>query len=369
MKKWMYKNILQTSTLQFDGHIRDYFIENSKRTVAFYILPRSGSLKNFIEVYENGRLIKKIVVFSPKNILLAYISYYLQYLFILFRIFPPREKIYFINHQPIFFFLNSIIRIFKNIEIVYWVADYWPMNTVSIKIFRFLIHFYHDRSENTLYMSDRINRKLNGRIMMKSNKKTVMLGIRPKKINTSEKITKDIILCFIGVIVESQGIELIFEIISKRSDIKLKLIGSGNKELVEKYQKIIEQYKISDRVYFPNKFFYGDKLYKEILDCHAGIALYKVNKNTAAYFADPAKIKQYTEFGLPIIMTSAAEVADYIEHFHAGIIVKRNVNSVDVAIEKLKKNYYYYLSGLRNFNNHFNYKKYYNKSFQFIEAD
>lgn len=369
MKKWKYENILQTSTLQFDGHIKDYFVENSRRVVAFYILSRKGLLKNFIEVYEEGRLAKKIVLFSPKNILLAYMSYYIQYLFILFNIFPPREKIYFINHLPIFLFLNSIIRIFKNIEFIYWITDYWPMNSISIKIFRFLIHFYHDRLKNTLYISDRINQTLNGRVITQLNKKTVMLGIKPKKISANKKNINNIILCFIGVLVESQGIELILEAISKRSDVKLKLIGTGDKQLVKKYKMIIGKYKIADRVYFPNKFFYGDQLYRKISDCHAGIVLYNVDKNTASYFADPAKIKQYAEFGLPIITTSAPEIAEYIRNFHAGIVVKRNINSVYDAIEKLEKNYSYYLSGLQKFNQHFDYKQYYLKSFKFIEID
>lgn len=367
MKKWRFGNILQTSTAQFDGHIRDYFVKNSKRVVALYILPRSGSVRNFIEVYERGKLKKRIELFSPKNVIVAYITYYFQYLFILFRIFPRREKIYFVNHLPIFFFFNSIIRIFRKIEIIYWIADYWPMTSLSIKIFRFLIYFYHARSQKTLYMSDRINKKMNGIILSSVNKKTVMLGIDPQKISNSRKIDSKIKLCFVGVLIESQGIDILLSVVAKNSNVTLNIIGTGEKELVEKYRKLIEKYNISSRVYFPNSFLYGEDLRRSIQDCYVGMALYRVDKNTATYYADPSKIKQYAELGLPIIMTKAAEVSRYIERFHAGIVVERDVKSVNTAIEKIRRNYSYYLSGLVKFNNYFEYERYYNKAFQFLE--
>ncbi len=367
--KYTYGNILQTSTLQFDGHIREYFVKHSKRVVAFYILPRGGNVRNFIEVYEYGRLIKKISVYSPRNIFLAYMSYYVQYIYILFIHFPRNETVCFINHLPIFFFFNSIVRSFRKLEIIYWVADYWPMNTLIIRIFRRLMRFYHDRSCYTLYVSDRINKVMNkGKICNSNHKKTVMLGIRPPKLTVKKKVKKTIRLCFIGVLIQSQGVDVLLKVLTHNKNIHLTLIGTGDPALVQEYKNFVKKNHIEKQVIFPNTFLYGDDLYKAVKQCDVGIALYRVDPNSVTFYADPAKIKQYAEFGLPVIMTDAADIASYIDTFHAGIVVKQDVQSVLSAIEQLRKKYNFYLSGLQKFNEHFNYQAYFKGKFSFLEV-
>ena len=174
-------------------------------------------------------------------------------------------------------------------------------------------------------------------------------------------------LCFIGVLVESQGIDFLLNVVAKNKEVKLKLIGTGERAVVAKYKKLVERYKISDRVFFPNRFYYGSELARIVSDCHVGVGLYTIDPNAVTYYADPAKIKQYAEFGLPILMTDAAEVAQYLKRFHAGIIVERNVEAINRAIKEMKENYTAYLAGLKRFNEYFNYRKYYKKAFRFLE--
>ena len=131
---------------------------------------------------------------------------------------------------------------------------------------------------------------------------------------------------------------------------------------------MIKEYKIEDRVYFPNKFLYKGELKNQIKDCHVGVALYAVDPNTVTYYADPAKIKQYAEFGLPIVMTNAADIAKYIKRFHAGEVVTRDIISISNAFNRIKNNYQYYLEGLNRFNHYFEYNKYFSKKFKFIES-
>ncbi len=241
------------------------------------------------------------------------------------------------------------------------------MNVPSINFFRWFMYYYHKRLKYTIYVSDRINKVMNsGKLLNQENKHTVMLGINPPKIE-KRKLKNSITLCFIGVIVESQGVDLLLSTVAKNKNLNLRIIGTGREELVQKYKKLITTLGLENRVYFPNKFIYGNELSKEIKNCHAGIVLYEENKNTVTYFADPAKIKQYAEFGLPVIMTRASEITDYIERFKAGIIVQRNEKSVSKAISEMMESYPDYLEGIKRFNKYFDYKSYYAKAFRFLE--
>ncbi len=368
MKKKLYKNIFSLATLQFAGHCLQHMIENSDKLVALYLLPRGGGVKNFIEVYHNGILVERRDLISPRNVLLSYIFYYLDYLYVLLRYFSFHEHFYFLNSFPFFFFFNSIIRLIWRIEFVYWIGDYWPMRSLYTDIIRFLTHYYHDRTQYAFYLSDRINKIMNhGKILHESTKRTAMWGVDPPNISLKKLSGNEITLCHIGVLVEWQGIDLLLAVVAKDKRLRLKLIGTGNAALMEKYKRLIKEYGITDKVYFPNKFFYGKDLQKQIKDCQIGMALYTVDANSVTYYADPAKVKQYAEFGFPIIMTNAAGIADYITKFRAGIVVTRDIHKIQEAINKMKNNYKLYLKGLNEFNKFFSFRTYYRKIFKFME--
>lgn len=367
MRKFRYKTIFLLTSLQYANHIREYFVENSKKAIAFYILPRNGTINNFIEIYQKGKRTDRRFLYSPKNLFLWHIMLYINYLFILFTYTRKGEKVFFINYLFTFFFLHNLVRVFRNIEFVCWVGDYWPMNTISIKIYRFFVNYYHRHTRYAFYQTDRINKKMNGKIINTKYRKTIMPGINPPKINLKKRIEKELTLSFIGVLVPWQGVDLLLRIVANNTALRLRLIGTGEKKLVYKYQELIKKYKIADRVYFPNKFMYEEELHKEIKQAHIGIALYDVDDRKVTFYADPAKIKQYMEFGLPVIMTEAAEIAEYIKKFDAGIVVEKNVTSVQVAITKMKNNYTHYLKNLDKLNHWLDFRAYYKGKFSFLE--
>jgi len=367
-KSRRYKSILSLATLQFDGHVTEYFRKNSEKLVAWYLLPRGGNIKNFVALYRNGRLIERKEFFSPRYLILAYAWYYLEFLYILIRYFPLGETFYFINFQPFFFFFRPVIRLFWRIEYVYWVGDYWPMNVLSIRFFRMLMHYYHDRSAYTLYLSDRINKVMNyGRIVRSPGRGTVMWGIKPPTDYRHKRSTQTITLCFIGVLTQWQGIDALLSIVAKNPNMRLTLIGTGHPSLTKKYRRFIEEHHVSDRVIFPNRFFYGKELARLVRDCDIGVALYDTNPNTVSYYADPAKIKQYAEFGLPIIMTDSADIAGYISKYKAGVIVDRDPRHITRAIRDIKQHYERYTGGVKKFNDFFSYEVYYSRMFRFLE--
>lgn len=365
---YKYKTVFIIATLQFDGHVLEYLRKYTEKLVALYLLPRGGGVSNLYEVYHRGVRVEKKDVYSPKKLFLAYLFYYIHFLRLLYCYFQSEEKLYFINSYWFYFFLRPVTRIFRNIHYVYWIGDYWPMDTLLAKIQTFFIHYYHGRNRICLYLSDRINRKMNkGTLVHTQYKKTSMWGIDPPNISIKKLSGNEITLCHIGVLVEWQGIDLLLAVVARDKRLRLKLIGTGNASLMAKYERLIKEYGITDRVYFPNKFFYGIDLRKQIKDCEIGMALYKVDTKSVTYYADPAKVKQYAEYGLPIIMTNAAGVADYITKFRAGIVVTRDIHSIQEAINKMKNNYELYLHGLNEFNKFFTFRTYYREIFKFME--
>jgi glycosyltransferase involved in cell wall biosynthesis len=367
-KTFRYPTIMLLTSLQYANHLREYFVENSKKTIAFYVLPRKGKTKNFVEVYENG--VKKISydLYSPPNLFLWHMMLYVNYLKILYRHTSKNEKIYFISYLFTLYFMFPLVRLFRNINFVVWVADYWPMKDLSIQIYMFCVRYYHNHAKFAFYQTNRINEKMNeGKLVNSFNRKTIVPGIDPPKINFSKKIKEKTTLCFVGVLVPWQGLDVLLKVVKENPNINLKLIGTGETPVVDNIKRLINVYKIKNRVYFPNKFIYKNELKKHVKQSDIGIALYEVDSMKVTYYADPAKIKQYMEYGLPVIMTNAAEIARYVKMFNAGIIVERNSNSVNKAIEKMRNNYAFYLKNLKKMNDTFNFRKYYIDKFSFLQ--
>jgi len=362
-KKFRYKRIFLLASLQSSGNVAEYFSQNTEKLVIFFIMPRPQNEPNLVRVYKKGRLLQEKRIISSSNLFLYYFLIYFNYLRIMFNHFSPQEKFYFLHGHPLFFFFNSLLKNLREFEIVYWIGDYYPPHSLWLRLYRRLVSFYHHRTKYTLYLTDRINKKMNGKVINLKNKKTVMWGTNLPK-NYQKNFPKDsVILCFIGLVKKAQGLPLIFKVLKKNKKIKLKILGFCPEALYKNYQKIIQKTGIGNRVYFPNKFI--NDLTAETKDCHIGIALYK--NDPVVYFADPGKIKTYARIGLPIIMSDISEIAQYIRKFRAGEVAKRETDAVYKAIEKIKNNYQDYIKGLKRFNQHFYYKRHYKKAFEFLE--
>ncbi len=368
-QQYYYKNIFLYASLQFCGNIEKYFQENTETLLVFHVLPRQGNAFNLARRYEKGILVKEEKVTSSSNIILYYFLWYYHYLSLLLKHFSKEKKIHVISFHPLSFFFSRIQKMLRNITFVYWVGDYFPGNNPINIFYRNVSKFYHKKIRYKGYLSDRLNEKMNGKIVNTLEVKTIMWGVIPLPKKPVKKINNNLQLGFVGVMRNSQGIEFLIEAVGKISNVSLRLLGPCAAELYEKYATIIKKYHIEKRVYFPNKILYGDALQKEIEKCHIGVALYDVSSETTTFYADPAKVKTYAQYGLPILMTDAADIANYIKRFHAGEIVTQEIGSVQEAVEKITNNYEAYLYGVKAFTDYFNYEKYYKKRFAFLEIE
>jgi glycosyltransferase involved in cell wall biosynthesis len=365
MRTFRYKNILLFSSPQFSGNISEYFIEHTEKLIIYVTMPRFNNKFNLVRHYNNGKLVSEKKVISSGNVFLYYFYWYCTYLNCLLICFSRQEKFFVITWQPYFFFGGTIQKLIRKISFVYWVGDYFPPVTPTLRLYEKIKKYYATQIPYVCYLSDRINMKMNGRVVDTKFKKTIAWGVKP---NTEErKIGKKFILCFIGVIKPSQGLEVLLKAVQQIKTVELKILGSGNDTYVQKYKKLIDEYDIKNRVFFPNKMYYDKQIAAEVKDCSIGVALYDVNKNSATYYADPGKIKTYAQYGLPILMTPIADVEKYINKFFAGEIVSQDIKDVERAIQLMKKKYKKYTKGIADFNSFFDYEKYYKEKFAFLE--
>lgn len=363
MKKFRYKNVILYTTHQWCGNTLNYFIETSQNLLVFLLMPRVQNKDNVIRIYKKGKLIKEENISLSENFFLYYLMWYLHYIRALFLYFSSKDPIIIVTAHPYIFLGMLLQKVFRKIIFVYWIGDYFPPLTPTLRIFEMIKKFYHDRIHYTFYLGDGVNKIMNGRIVNESNKKTVMWGVKPKKITRNlNEIDKSIL--HVGVIRNSSGLDVVYDLLKKHKDYKLTIIGVCDDITFSDHKKIINDYKIADRVFFPNRFYSDEELDEISKKSFVGVATYTIDKSNVIYYSDPGKVKTYAEMNLPIIMSNTSMIAPYISKYKAGEVIERDVDSLFEALEKIRANYKDYLKGLAQFNKHFYYKTYYNDGFK-----
>lgn len=368
MKKFLYKSIFVYSSLQFCGHVEEYFVQNSEKLVVYVVMPRLKNKFNLLRIYKEGKLVEEKRVLSSENIFLYYLSWYFHYLYFIFKYFSRNEKFYVFTGHPISLFGMSLQKLFRpNIKYAYWIGDYFPKKGILLRAYEWIKKYYNDKVSFACYLSDNINKVMNGKVVNQANRKTVMWGVRPIKIKRSIDNNTFVIL-FIGLIKDSQGLEFLLHFLQEHSVYKLNIIGICDQRLYNKYQSLIKEYKIQNQVFFPNRFFTDDELIDIAKTCHVGIALYNTDKDNPTYYTDPGKVKAYAELRLPIIMSNVSSIAAYIKKFGCGEVIVREDKELAEALLKIKNNYRSYMNGLKKFNEYFYYESYYDKGFKFLKS-
>lgn len=366
MNKMYYKNIFIYSSLQFTGNVEEYFAQHSEKLVAFVLMPRQQPDSSLVRFYKMGKLVEERKVKFFNNMFLYYFLWYIYQFYFIVKYFPRKEKITIITFHPLSFFGMRLQKLIRNIDFVYWVADYFPPVSMPLILLEKLKKFYNSKVKYACYLSDKINEIMNGKIVDTVERKTVMWGILPKNIKRNIDKNNFTIL-FVGVIRESQGLEFVFDFLKTHKDYSIKIIGEGDGRLFDKYKRTIKEYMIDDQVYFPNRFFEDSELEEISKTCQFGIAVYDIDKTSATYYTDPGKVKTYSSLGLPVIMSNVSAIAPYVKEFESGKVIKKNDKELDDALLEINNNYNKYLEGVNKFNKYFFYETYYKKSFNFLE--
>lgn len=365
MKKFRYNNIFLYGSLQFSGHVEEYFGKNAKKAIVFIAMPRLNKTHNILRIYNKGVLEQDITIPSHAHFLLYYLLWFFNYWRIVFTHFPKKEKTIVLSGHPISFFGMKIQQLFRNITFVYWVGDYFPGKSMGITIYEKIKKYYHDKLKYACYLSDGINNVMNGKVCNTQNKKTVMWGVKPPR--RTKKQSKTCHILFIGVIKPSQGLEHVFSFLTKHPEYHLHIVGVCEGSLYKSYRRIIKKKNIQKQVTFPNKFYDDTKIARIASTCDVGIALYDSDKSNPTFYTDPGKIKAYIEYGLPVVMTDVSGIAPFIKKYSCGEIVTRDEKSLSNAFRAIHRNYSKYQHGLRKFAKHFEFSTYYKSKFNFLE--
>lgn len=366
MRKFRYKNILLYTSHQWCGNIEEYFSQNSEKLLAFLLMPRVQNKDNILRIYEQGKMVEEKKIGLSENIFLYYFLWYMNYIKAIFTHVPRNERLVVISHHPYPFLFMTFQKLFRKLTFVYWIADYFPPINLVLRLFEKFKAFYHNNIDYACYLGNGVNNIMNGKIMTTDRKRTIIWGVKPKNIKRNSIKTKDTIL-FVGVVRSTVGLEIAYEFLKANKTYNIKIIGVCDEKLYKRQITIIKNYGIDNQVYFPNRFFFDDELNEISKECFVGIALYSIDNASTIYYADPGKVKAYTEMGLPVIMTRTSSIASYIENFKAGEVIDRDALSLGKAIKNIQENYKLYTGGIVKFNKYFYFEDYYRKGFKFLE--
>jgi glycosyltransferase involved in cell wall biosynthesis len=142
--------------------------------------------------------------------------------------------------------------------------------------------------------------------------------------------TKSIIL-YQGVLLKGRGIEKIFSVLNELPDHVFVIAGGG--EFEEHYQKLAEEMKIAQQVFFLGKLTQED-LPQVTGSAGIGVSLIE-NLSVSYYHALPNKLFEYIMAEVPVIVSSLPQMKEIVEKYDVGYAVE--FESKDELISAIKK--------------------------------
>jgi glycosyltransferase involved in cell wall biosynthesis len=267
--------------------------------------------------------------------------------------------------HPLVFFGMGLLKLIRPLIYAYWIGDFFPSSHPVIRVYERVKKWYHDRVAYAFYLSDAINRVMNGTVVDTARRRTVMWGLKPFPAAPAVPLSSFCLL-FVGLIRPGQGLEALFDFLKGHADYRLSLIGIGQPAYVAELQALLNQMGLSDRVFFPNRFYSESELLDEARRCHVGIALYDTGPDNFTHYADPGKVKAYAEMHLPVLMTRISDIVPFVERFKSGEVISQ-ITEIGAALERIRGDYESYRSGVRRFVEHFYYDRYYREAFKALE--
>lgn len=362
---FIYGRIFAYGSLQFCGHIEEYLATHTMDLLMFIVQPRVGPHEHIFRRYHAGHLMEERKVRSSQKLVPYYFLWYMNHVKGMFRFCPKGERTLVLGGHPLAFFGMGLFKLLRPLVYAYWIGDYFPSSRLVIRLYERVKKWYHDRVPYAFYLSDAINRVMNGTVVNTPCRRTVMWGLKPYPAAPVPPLSPFSLL-FVGLIRQGQGLETLFDFLARHPEYRLSLIGVGQPSYVAELQDQLRHAGLTGRVFFPNRFYSESELLAVSRTCHVGIALYDTGNDNFTHYADPGKVKAYAELQLPVLMTRISDVVPFVERFRSGEVIDR-VEQIGKALETIRDYYPEYRDGNLRFNAYFEYGRYYRDAFECLE--
>lgn len=357
-----FESVFAQASFQFCGHIDEYLIRNTRHLCLMYCQPRFGEHNHVLRRYEEGKLIEERKITSSQNCFAYYWLWFWHHNVELWRFARTQSgKTLVVVGHPIGCFGMTISKLFCNLCYSYQIGDYFPSRSFVIRAYECVKKFYNNHVDFAYYLSDQINRKLNGYVRDDASHKTVMWGLKPFTDCVISRDNSKRIL-FVGLLRSGQGIDKLLGFLAKHEEYTLSLVGVAANGYEQDLNLMLDDLKLHNRVYFANRFHSENELRTIAKSCFCGIAIYDLSADNFTHYADPGKVKAYVELGLPVVMTRISDVVKYIERFNAGRVID-SIDELGSALIDIANNSADYACGVSKFCDYFDYDIYYHRMY------
>ncbi len=250
MRTFRYQSVFAHASYQFCGHIDEYLVSNTRHLGLFIPATRFGNMNHVLRIYEEGALVRERHFASSHNIFLYYFLIFIRHNVELWK-FAARQKtrtIVMCGH-PVQLFFMGLQRIFHRLEYSYWIGDFFPSRGLVIRAFEAVKRFYHNRVQFRWYLSDAINKVMNGKVVCEPKTKTVAWGIRMRPGCEVDRGNSHRML-FVGLLRDGQGIDRILDFLASAPEYRLSIVGEAAYGFDAEIAKMIAARGLGDRVYF-----------------------------------------------------------------------------------------------------------------------
>ena len=342
---------------QNTGGISKYFIENSNH---FYLYIYPSSYKNepsFFAYYLNGILIdsKNKFFYRGKSKMLINLFYLINFFYFIL-IFKINNTDIIVNY-PFLLFFSGFQSFFTKNRIIFWIWDYFPSKSGTMKFYHLLVNWYKRRVNRVVFLSSDLKKIY---CPETSEDDVITFGVLNKKV---KRMPQKNLIGFLGSMKPGSGIESVIDAMVINKNIKLEIIGEGSsRQDVEKY---VRKMRVNNRVFFYG-FLRDNQLEKIISRWAIGMAIYDVSKESITHFTDPSKVKFYIENEIPIVMSKISYFQKVLPRAGAGIVIKPTAESIISAIKAINKDYEKYAKGVVLLKKELDYSKKYENNFEFL---
>ena len=351
-RSYRYESIFAHASFQFCGHIDEYLIANTRHLTLLRTQTRFGKGGHRLERYEEGRLVEERRLRSSNNIFLYYLLWAFHHNRELWRC-SHRVKgltVALFTH-PVGCFGMVVHRLLGRVKYAFWVWDWFPPTSLSLKIYAAVVRYYVKRVDFAYALTQAIADKIGG------NASVVMLGMKRMPCAEVDKSKSKRILV-VGQLRHGQGIEAALDFLAEHPEYSLTLLGAAANGFEQVIEARIRICNLEDRVEFPNRFVSQEELSDAAAKCFCGLALYDTSPGNFTHYADPGKVKSYIEMGLPVVMTRISGIVPYIERYKAGEVVD-SLSELSVAVARIAADSKFYANGVRLITECFHFQSYY----------